>query len=126
MYHFKEVTIQNKQKTKEENVLVIEFTDPSMAIVGEFLMTDASLVNNSVLSDIEDIIACRSKSKTVTGNRCSLEIKRDQTIISDLFEDMFDGLETYPTYEIGTKQLRNLIVMWKKEKDKFNQKEKDE
>ncbi len=55
MYQFRTVTLKNGKQTKE--VLVIEFTNPAMQIVGEFLMADASLLDYTVLKDIHDVLA---------------------------------------------------------------------
>lgn len=109
MYQFKEVTLKNA--SKERKVLVIEFSDPKMAIVGEFLMADAPLIEGEILQKIEAVLAGDKVMVQSTGNRCALEIKADMTIISDLFEGM-DGVDSYPTFQIETEILRELIIIW--------------
>lgn len=118
MYHMREVTFKNEPT--ERKALIIEFDDPKMGIVGEFLMTDSSLVNYGVLDELEEVLAGEHDYIESSGNRCSLEIKQDKTLIADLFEGMFDGFDTFPAYEIETKALRDLIVMWKGSVEAFN------
>jgi len=117
MYKIREVTLKNGPK--ERNVLVIDFDDPDMQIVGEFLMADASMLQGKILQEI-DFVLNNGKSITSNGNRCSLDVRPDTTIISDLFSGM-TGVDAYPAYEIETEKLRDLIVMWLTEIDKFKQ-----
>ncbi len=111
MYHIREVIL--KHKHAERKRLIIEFEDPALAIVGEFLMTDASMLNFSVLDELNKVLTGKRDYIESSGNRCSLEIRSDQTRIEDLFEDMFANFDTLPPYEIDTKELRDLVVMWK-------------
>lgn len=113
MYQFKEITLKNQ--AKEKKVLVIEFAKKEMGIVAEFLMTDASLLDYEVLDIIDSVLTSESRQETFSGNRCFLYIKKNTTRIEDLFEDMFEGLDTFPAYEIDTKELRKLIETWKSE-----------
>lgn len=118
MYHFREMKL--KSSSIEKKVLVIEFTDPKKAIVAEFLMTDASLISYEVLDIIEDVLSGTSNYKTFSGNRCSLEINKDTTQIEDLLTDVFEGFDTYPAYEINTIRLKELIIVWKNENNKYS------
>lgn len=118
MYHIKEMTFKNEPT--ERKALVIEFDDSRMDIVGEFLMTDASLVNYSVLEEIEKVLSGRIDHVESSGNRCFLDIKKDKTLMNDLFEGMFDGFDTFLPYEIDTIVLRDLIVMWREKQDTFH------
>lgn len=117
MYQIKEVILHNK--SIERKVLIIEFEDPRLNIVGEFLMTDASLVDYSVVDEIAAVLAGQKDYAESGGNRCLLEIKADYTIISDLLEGMFDGFDTFESYQMETKQLLDLIIIWKKALKKF-------
>lgn len=116
MYHFREVTIKNGQH--EHKVLTIDFSDPKMAIVSEFLISDASLLQAKVLFDIDAVLNGQIDSIEVSGNRCALEIKRKTTLITDLFTDLYDDFVPLASYEMETEQLRKLIVLWLDEKKK--------
>lgn len=111
MYQIREVVLKNEQVKRKR--LIIEFDDPAKAIVGEFLMADASLLNFSVLDDLNKVLTGKHNYIESSGHRCSLEIRSDQTLIEDLFEDMYENFETLPAYEIDTKELRDLVVSWK-------------
>lgn len=117
MYHLKEVTLRNGPKEKQ--VLVIEFTNKEKAIVAEFLMADASMLNYDVLNKIDKVLLGKSKQASFSGNRCYLEIKQHTTYIEDLYESMYENFKTLPAYEIKTKQLKDLIIMWKKEMSEY-------
>lgn len=118
MYQFKEVELKNKHQNKK--VLAIEFKDQDMDIVAEFLMTDASLLDYGVLTQVDQVLAGNSKRKVSNGNRYGLVIERNTTKIEDLFEDLFDDFNTYEPYEMSTVKLRELIVMWRDKKDEFD------
>lgn len=119
MYQIREVTLKNKHEERKR--LVIEFEDPAQAIVGEFLMTDASLLNYSVLEDLNKVIAKECTNLESSGNRCFLKIKPDKTYLEDLFEGLFTDVDTLPPYEINTKKLRDLVVMWKEKMAELNE-----
>lgn len=112
MYQIREVILKNK--SMERKRLIIEFEDPAQAIIGEFLMTDASLLNFSILEDLNKVISKESHYIESSGNRCFLKIKPHKTYIEDLYEGMYTDFETLPAYEMDTKELRDLVVMWKK------------
>lgn len=118
MYTLREVVLKNGPH--ERKSLVIDFTDPNMDVVGEFLMTDASLLNYEVLRLIDHVLSRHKIEERISGNRCSLTITAAYTRIEDLFVDMFEDVQTYPTYDIETTLLKNLIHMWKKEKQYRN------
>lgn len=104
-----------KNGPHERKSVVIDFTDPQMAIVGEFLMADASLLDYEVLQLIDNVLSGKTPEEHMNGNRCSLTITREKTFIEDLFVDMFDDFNTYPPYDIDTKLLKDLIIMWREE-----------
>ena len=87
MYQIREVTLKNGPK--ERNVLVIDFDDPKMKIVGEFLMADASMLQGKIIQEIDFVLNSEDQTITSNGNRCSLKIGSDTTIISDLFNPAF-------------------------------------
>lgn len=115
MYHFREETLKNGDKT--ENILVIDFDDPEMAIIGEYLMADASLLNGEILHDFNQVLAGKKKQMRISGNRCGLEIGQEETLVYDLFEDM--GVDCYPEVRISTRTLQELTVMWLKKLQAF-------
>ncbi|TQS75368.1 hypothetical protein DX933_06550 [Ornithinibacillus gellani] len=109
MYQIKEVVLRNQHH--EKNILVIEFDQPEMAIVGEFLMTDAALADHAALNEINQVLSGEKTTAEFSGNRCALSIGQDTTTITDLF-DAADGIPVYNDYEIKTDTLRGLIRMW--------------
>lgn len=112
MYQIREIILKNKHVQRKR--LIIEFADPAQAIIAEFLMTDASLLNFSVLEDLNKVINRDCNYLESTGNRCLLKIKPDKTIIEDLFEELYTDYDTLPAYQINTKELKDLVYMWKK------------
>lgn len=119
MYRFKEITLKNGPN--EKKVLVIDFEDPKMAIVGEFLMTDAPLLNYSILKDIEHVRSGASNYEESSGNRCALFIRKDTTQIEDLFAGIIDEEDVFSSYEIGTEELSDLVHMWREKKATFQE-----
>src|SRR5699024_5753273 len=107
MYQIREVILQNKHMERKR--LIIEFADPAKAIVGEFLMRDASLLNFSILEDLNKVISKESNYIESSGNRCVLKITPNTTYIEDLYEGLFADFDTLPSYEIDTKELRDLV-----------------
>lgn len=118
MYHIRPVVLKNGPI--ERTRLVIDFDDPNMKIVGEFLMADAPLLRGQILQDIHQVLTGNKSVVTSNGNRCALTIRPHATVITDLFEGM-DGVQAYPPYEIDTNTLRELIVMWFQELDTIHQ-----
>lgn len=111
MYEIKEIELMNNSITKKR--LVITFHDEEMAIVSEFLMTDASLMDGSVLNLLLEVIQGTKEEAQFSGNRCYLTINKDKTIIQDLLSDLA-GITPYKTLEIKTDLLYELTNMWLK------------
>ena len=111
MYHIREVVLKNNKTTKKRHV--IEFDDPDMAIVGEFLMIDCPLGHWSILQDMDKVLQ-GGPAKHISGNRCGAYITQDTTEIYDLFSSEED-LPSYPCYTMDTESLRELIVMWREQ-----------
>lgn len=120
MYYFREVTLKNGPIEKKR--LIIEFDEPNMKIVGEFLMADAPLLRGKILKEIDQVLTGEKREITSNGNRCALTIRSSTTIISDLFVGM-KNVDVYPAYEIETKELRELIVMWFQKLEEFRHEE---
>lgn len=120
MYQLREVTLTNN--SRERKVLVIEFTDPQKAIIAEFLMSDAHLLQGKVVRDIDTVLSGKRDYLKSTGNRCALEITRETTQITDLFANINEDFTALDSYNISTSKLRGLIVMWLAELAKFKEK----
>ncbi|MDY0406109.1 hypothetical protein P5G51_012530 [Virgibacillus sp. 179-BFC.A HS] len=119
MYQLKEISLKNGQT--ERKVLVIEFDDPQMAVIAEFLMADASLLHGEIVSNFDQVLTGQKNHIHTNGNRCGLEIGRKTTHVYDLLEG--DGIDSYPDKEIDTKTLRDLTVMWLEKLQKFRDRE---
>ena len=117
MYQIKEKILRNGDH--ERKILTIQFDQPEMAIVGEFLMTDASLLNYQVLDKLEHVLSGKKPIDYFTGNRCYLTIKHERTTIEDLYEGM-DEINTLPSYSVATEKLISLVKMWRTEKDRLS------
>ena len=109
MYQVKEIRLTNGGRERKR--LVIEFCDPDKQIVGEFLMSDAPMLNGIILQEIDQVLNGKKRMITSSGNRCFITVKSDVTMIEDLLTAM-EGVEAYPPYTLDTKELRELIVMW--------------
>lgn len=109
MYTIKTITLCNRGIEKERKI--ITFTDEKMKIIGEFLMTDAQLSDGIVLEKFQDVLAEKKKKATFSGNRCHVEIKKEKTVVSDLFTHT-DEKERYESYTIETETLYDLTKKW--------------
>jgi|GEM_PF-2392627 len=109
MYQLREIKLQNKNQ--EKSILAIDFDDPAMEIVSEFLMADVTLLNTVILDEM-DLVLNESQTKIETsGNRCGVIIGKEYTEIYDLFEGI-DDANPLDSYIIKTTLLRELIVIW--------------
>lgn len=123
LYKLKTVTVQGKMNNKD--VLVVEFTDEAYQIIGAFLMTDAPLMNFSVLTLLEKVLVGKKAREQFSGNRCRLDITKEKTIINDLFSGLGDDVPAYRSCEVETRQLKDWVVQWKKDKESFARKKVD-
>ncbi|MGM8365962.1 hypothetical protein ACLIBG_10855 [Virgibacillus sp. W0181] len=113
MYQLKEKILKNNGR--EKKVLVIQFDKQEMDIVGEFLMTDASLLHYQVLDELASVLAGEKKNAYFVGNRCSLIIRKEKTRVEDLLEEMGSDVDSLSPVEMNTLKLKNLIEMWRRE-----------
>lgn len=120
MYHIREITLKNN--TLQKKRLIIEFDEQEKMIVAEFLMSDATLLNNAILKEIDEVLSGEQKKIESSFNRCSLEITKKITTFNDLFEDIL-GLDALIEYKMSTIELRNLIKKWFYEIDAFNKRQ---
>ena len=111
MYEIREVIVNNRDE--QRSIFVIHFSDSKYDIVGEYLMTDGPMMSYKILEDIESVLNGEQEVAQVSGNRCALQITKELTKIEDLFDGLFDDLDTYPSVEIETSLLKDLIEMWK-------------
>lgn len=109
MYTIREITLQHGMKKRIRPV--IEFTDADMQIVGEFLMADAPMLQGKVVQEMEAVLDGKKEEIQISGNRTALHVTRARTEVTDLFAGM-DDVNSYPSYQMETNALRNLIVMW--------------
>lgn len=112
MYDIKEVVLKGKKHEKKR--LVITFHDEAKEIVGEFLMTDAPLMDGEVVHTINKVLQGECKQETFIGQRCHMKIGKKETVISDLYAEI-DGMIPLRTYTINTVKLLELINMWLKQ-----------
>src|SRR5690606_24997333 len=91
VYQIREILLKNGPHERKR--IVIEFDDPRMEIVSEFLMTDAPLLGGEVLHEIDRVLVGERERLESSGNRCAVLIQADVTLIEDL-------IETYPSYEM--------------------------
>ena len=117
MYQIKEKILRNGDH--ERKILTIQFDQPEMAIVGEFLMTDASLLKYQVLDKIDLVLSHEERIDYYTRNRCYLTIEYKKTKIEDLYEGIHECI--LPSYTIATEKLLRLIKMWRAKKEKLNE-----
>src|SRR5690625_3794768 len=110
MYSIEEKVLTNNSLTKK--IPIISFHNPEMAIVAEFLMTDAPMLQFSVLEKIDQVLSGKKEKIHSSGQRTSWVLKKDVTKIEDLFDGLYEGVKTHPPVKIETKLLKDLIYMW--------------
>lgn len=109
MYYLKEIELKNKKAQKKR--LVIEFDDLNKAILAEFLMSDVTLLNNSILNDIVDVLSGEKIKVELNFNRCGVIITKKEAVLNDLYEDML-GDDALPEYKLATIELQAIIKSW--------------
>lgn len=122
MYQLKIIQLQQGEQKRER--LVIEFDDPNMVIVAEFLMADAPLIKGKIATEIAQVLSGESPPIKTSGNRCAVEIKQDVTTISDLFADLDEDVAVLPTAVLETSQVQQLIQEWFHALDDFRKRSK--
>jgi len=105
-YKIREVELKNKEISRTRTV--IEFEDESKAIVAEFLMADAALLNWQIIKDVEAILAGEKEEIQSVANRTKITIRKSETIIEDSFDDEY-ALETVC---LQTKDFQALLKEW--------------
>lgn len=118
MYELKEITLKNKGHEKKR--LVINFFEKKYDILAEFLMSDAKLLSDELELAFIKVNTDRVDKVVLTGNRCAVEIKKNETEISDLFADL-NQKEFHPL-KISTESFYDFVSLWKKYLKEFNEK----
>lgn len=109
-YVINEIELTNKTNSRKR--LVIEFANPSYAILAEFLMSDAPLMSWRIIQDIGNVISGKQESFENSGNRTHIHVTKEETNITDLFSGMFDEEVIYKPVTIETKKLLQIISEW--------------
>lgn len=117
-----EITVKTlKHGDRQRKRLMIQFTDPNLEIIAEFLMTDAELLERKILRELEDVLSARQTTAQFSGNRTNIKMNKQITEITDLFFGLDDNMETYQAVEIDTEKFKNIIDEWFSAVDKFNE-----
>lgn|SRR5699024_1115910 len=119
MYTIREVSLQHG--TQERKRSVITFKERNKQIIGEFLMSDAPMMNFAIIHDIQVVLRGVESSITRNCNRCSINITKEITYIEDLYTDLYEGLHTYAPYALDTTELLKLIRMWKEHLEQYKE-----
>lgn len=109
MYEIKEIKLTNAGLKKKR--LIITFHDEKLALLSGFLMTDALLLNGHVLQLLRDVLEEKKNATTFCGNRCYLQINKNNAKLEDLFNDT-NGIKPHHSVKIKTKKLYTLTKMW--------------
>ena len=110
MYQFREVKLTNR--SSEKGILVIEFDDAAMQVVGEFLMADGTLLGKKILQEMTAIHQGEKQEVQLNGNRCGIQVTNDMVTINDLLLDRYDGVTGVPPYTMNTEVFREILVEW--------------
>src|SRR5690625_2433719 len=117
MYQIKEVTLQHGKHTRRR--LVIEFDESKYAILSEFLMSDAPMLQRELMKEVKEVLECQRKAVKGSGNRTSWSINEEQAVIEDLFTYMDQNIPSYPTCIIETSKLYDIMFEWFQAQDNF-------
>lgn len=110
MYQYREVKLGNRKQ--EKGILVIDFDDPKMNVVGEFLMADGALLGETILTEMNAILQNEKTDVKISGNRCGLHIMKDETVINDMLENLYDDGTGLPEHTIETTVLKDILIEW--------------
>jgi len=117
VYQYREVKLTNR--SAEKGILVIEFDDPAMQVIGEFLMADGSLLGDTVLQEIEAIHQGEKQEAQLSGNRCGIVLTKTATTINDLLLERYEDVTGGPEYTIDTETFRKILTEWLEVKSAF-------
>lgn len=111
-YEIKEIELQNKNKIRPR--LIITFADSNYELLGEWLMVDAPLFNWHVLDKIQKVLANEKEKFQSSGNRTSITITKDKTIIEDLLASIVDDGDLLATVVLDTVEFQGVLLQWYK------------
>lgn len=110
MYEFRQVILRNSKVKKK--VLVVDFKDPDMQIIGEFLMADAGMLGGDVVVTLEEVLRGDRGDTAISGNRCALTITSTTTVVEDLLAGQYDDVPGLPAYTLDTALLLDITSDW--------------
>ncbi len=113
MYEVRKVTLKNNQH--EVTRLIPDFDNKEMAIVSEFFMSDVGLLGEDLILAFDEVLSGFTDEISLSGNRCSITIKEDYSIIEDLLDELFADTEVLASYEMDTEALLELVLQWKED-----------
>lgn len=109
-YEIKTIELRNQKHLRKR--LVIEFKNPSLAILATFLMVDAPLLNWRILADIEAIINKEKSTIQSTGNRTTITVTEEITTIEDALTDLMDEDAVLETVHLKTTEFNEVLKEW--------------
>lgn len=90
--------------------IVFDFDQP-FELVGTFLYVEARPFGDSITAALEKVLTGVSGCEEFSGNVCSLTIRSAVTVITDHLAHEGEG----KSCEIGTKELKELVLLWQAE-----------
>ena len=104
--------IHNRSHTKVKKRLVAVFEDKRYELLGVFLTSEIKNFYEPFYPKLEAILSDNAEEFYFQGNRCSLTVGKDTTVIEDE-----NDVKNLPTVEINNAELSELIEEWKDRKD---------
>ncbi|WP_152657118.1 hypothetical protein [Oceanobacillus sp. CFH 90083] len=99
---------------------VINFEDKKYIGLEDLLNVDNSLITiDDILEKIKIVEEEKSDFEEIGNERSLLEIRKDQSTISDMFEGIIDDNELYPIIHIDTLKLKDIVLKWKDARKKL-------
>jgi len=121
LYKVREIELKNKNQTIKR--LIIEFEDSACAILAEYLMVDAPLLNWKVINEMDAVLNERKKETQLSGNRTLITVNNLETKIEDLLAGMVDESDKLPTVVIETDAFHHILINWYETLSKFKKKQ---
>lgn len=109
-YEIKVIELQNKNETRKR--LVIEFNNEKYALLAEYLMIDAPLLNWRILSELEKVLGNKQSKIQLTGNRTTISMTKDHTTIRDALADMMGDTSKLESILMKTDKFKQILVQW--------------
>ena len=90
--------------------IVFDFDQP-FELVGTFLYVEANPFGDTITAALDKVLAGDSDCEEFSGNVCSLTIRPAVTVIADNLAHEGEG----KSCEIGTGELKELVLLWQAE-----------